>query len=136
LNLIDTHNNESLSHLLTKLDTQTSATSKAFECAPLGTNFVADVLSPSVVEVATRQLPITIHLSAKTELVDYLGKAYKKVLAIHKKLPPGGILVFVTGQREVEFLCRQLRKVFVKRSKINVKIQDISQKIKAHCRHK
>ena len=99
LNLIDTHNNEALSHLLTKLDTQTSATSKGFECAPLGANFVAPISSPSVVEVATRKLPITIHLSAKIELVDYLGKAYKKVLDIHKKLPPGGILVFVTGQK-------------------------------------
>ncbi|KAJ1413633.1 P-loop containing nucleoside triphosphate hydrolase [Sesbania bispinosa] len=36
--------------------------------------------------------------------------AYRKVLAIHKRLPPGGILVFVTGQREVEDLCRKLRK--------------------------
>lgn len=41
---------------------------------------------------------------------DYIGEAYKKVLAIHKRLPPGGILVFVTGQREVEDLCRKLRK--------------------------
>lgn len=87
--------------------------------------------SPPVVEVATRQFPVTIHFSAKTELVDYLGKAYQKVVAIHKKLPPGGILVFVTGQREVELLCRKLRKAFVKRSKSNVKIQDISQKSKS-----
>lgn len=86
--------------------------------------------SPPVVEVATRQFPVTIHFSAKTELVDYLGKAHKKVLAIHKKLPPGGILVFVTGQREVEFLCRQLRKAFVKRSENNDKIQGISPKKK------
>lgn len=87
--------------------------------------------SPPVVEVATRQFPVTIHFSAKTELVDYLGKAYKKVLAIHKKLPSGGILVFVTGQREVEFLCRQLRKAFVKRNKSNDKEHGISQKTKA-----
>jgi len=86
--------------------------------------------SQPVVEVATRQFPVTIHFSAKTELVDYLGKAYKNVLAIHKKLPPGGILVFVTGQREVELLCRQLRKAFVKRNKSDVKIQGISQKSK------
>ena len=104
LNLIDNHNNEALSHLLTKLDTQTSATSKGFECAPLGTNFVVPVSSPSIVEVATRKLPVTIHLLAKTEMLDYLGKSYKKVLAIHKKLPPRGILIFVTGQREVDLL--------------------------------
>jgi ATP-dependent RNA helicase DHX37/DHR1 len=82
--------------------------------------------------VAIRQFPMTIHLFAKTELIDYLGKAYKNILAVHKKLPPGGILVFVTGQREVELLCRQLKKAFVKRNKSGGKIQGISQKIKAN----
>ncbi|XP_077217778.1 RNA helicase family protein [Tasmannia lanceolata] len=66
--------------------------------------------SPPVIEVTTRQFPVTIHFSRRTEIVDYVGQAYKKVLSIHKKLPPGGILVFVTGQREVEYLCRKLRK--------------------------
>lgn len=65
---------------------------------------------PPVIEVPTRQFPVTVHFSKKTEIVDYIGQAYKKVLAIHKRLPPGGILVFVTGQREVEYLCRKLRK--------------------------
>ncbi|GAB2246989.1 hypothetical protein Droror1_Dr00006871 [Drosera rotundifolia] len=65
---------------------------------------------PPIIKVQTRQFPVTVHFSKKTELVDYLGQAYKKVMAIHRKLPPGGILVFVTGQREVELLCRRLRK--------------------------
>ncbi|KAL6556148.1 hypothetical protein OROGR_005436 [Orobanche gracilis] len=65
---------------------------------------------PPVIEVPTRQFLVTIYFSKKTEKIDYIGVAYKKVLAIHKKLPPGGILVFVTGQREVEDLCRKLRK--------------------------
>ncbi|OVA08766.1 Helicase [Macleaya cordata] len=64
---------------------------------------------PPVIEVPTRQFPVTIHFSKRTELVDYIGQAYKKVMSIHKRLPPGGILVFVTGQREVEYLCRKLR---------------------------
>ncbi|XP_052202814.1 ATP-dependent RNA helicase DEAH13 [Diospyros lotus] len=64
---------------------------------------------PPVIEVPTRQYPVTIHFSKRTEIVDYIGHAYMKVLAIHKRLPPGGILVFVTGQREVEYLCRKLR---------------------------
>ncbi|GLJ08592.1 hypothetical protein SUGI_0091870 [Cryptomeria japonica] len=82
---------------------------------------------PPVIEVPTRQFPVTVHFSAKTELDNYLGEAYKKVLAIHKKLPPGGILVFVTGQREVEFLCRKLRKAFGKRIKSNAKPVGIPQ---------
>ncbi|VFQ78564.1 unnamed protein product [Cuscuta campestris] len=64
---------------------------------------------PPVIEVPTRQYPVTTHFSKRTEIVDYVGQAYKKVLSIHKRLPAGGILVFVTGQREVEFLCRKLR---------------------------
>ncbi|XP_024025869.1 ATP-dependent RNA helicase DEAH13, partial [Morus notabilis] len=65
---------------------------------------------PPVLEVPTRQFPVTTHFSKRTEIVDYIGQAYKKVLAIHKRLPQGGILVFVTGQREVEYLCRKLRR--------------------------
>lgn len=72
---------------------------------------------PPVIEVPTRQYPVTIHFSMRTEIVDYVGQAYKKVLSIHKNLPPGGILVFVTGQREVEFLCRKLRKASKERLK-------------------
>ncbi|OIW02210.1 hypothetical protein TanjilG_31959 [Lupinus angustifolius] len=66
--------------------------------------------SPPVIEVPTRQFPVSVYFSKRTEKTDYIGEAYKKVLAIHKKLPPGGILVFLTGQREVEELCRKLRK--------------------------
>ncbi|KAK7260237.1 hypothetical protein RIF29_26123 [Crotalaria pallida] len=65
---------------------------------------------PPVIEVPTRQFPVSVYFSKRTEKTDYIGEAYKKVLAIHKRLPPGGILVFVTGQREVEDLCRKLRK--------------------------
>ncbi|CAK8575065.1 unnamed protein product [Lathyrus sativus] len=65
---------------------------------------------PPVIEVPTRQFPVTKYFAKKTEITDYIGAAYKKILAIHKRLPSGGILVFVTGQREVEDLCRKLRK--------------------------
>lgn len=66
--------------------------------------------NPPIIEVPTRQFPVTIHFSKRTEIVDYIGQAYKKVMSIHKRLPQGGILVFVTGQREVEYLCSKLRK--------------------------
>ncbi|KAK2649553.1 hypothetical protein Ddye_017042 [Dipteronia dyeriana] len=64
---------------------------------------------PPLIEIPTRQFPVTLHFSKRTEIVDYIGQAYKKVMSIHKSLPQGGILVFVTGQREVEYLCRKLR---------------------------
>jgi ATP-dependent RNA helicase DHX37/DHR1 len=69
-------------------------------------------LPPPVIQVPARQFPVTVHFSAKTEMIDYVGRAQKKVCAIHRKLPPGGILVFLTGQREVEYLCRKLRRAF------------------------
>jgi len=38
-----------------------------------------------------------------------------QVTAIHNKLPPGGILVFVTGQREVDSLVRKLQRTLAPR---------------------
>ncbi|KAF6155954.1 hypothetical protein GIB67_039285, partial [Kingdonia uniflora] len=66
---------------------------------------------PPVIEVPTRQFRVDIHNSRRTETVNYIREAYKKVISINKNLPPGGILVFVTGQREVEYLCEKLRKI-------------------------
>ncbi|XP_021763228.1 ATP-dependent RNA helicase DEAH13-like [Chenopodium quinoa] len=66
--------------------------------------------STPVIHVSGREFTVTTHFSKKTELTDYIGEAYRKVLKIHKRgLASGGILVFVTGQREVEDLCRMLR---------------------------
>ena len=67
---------------------------------------------PALLRVAARQFPVTVHFSKVTEHGDYLGAAKKKVLAIHRKLPPGGVLVFMTGQREVDALCKKLREAF------------------------
>lgn len=86
-------------------------------------------LPPPVIQVPARQFPVTVHFSAKTELLDYVGRAQKKVCAIHRKLPPGGILVFLTGQREVEYLCRKLRRAFKpkdKKEQPQVDSQDVS----------
>eukprot|EP00850_Spirogloea_muscicola_P012372 SM000079S22490 [mRNA] locus=s79:571012:578025:+ [translate_table: standard] len=70
---------------------------------------------PPVIVVPARQFPVTVHFSRCTELADYLGACRKKVKAIHTRLPPGGVLVFVTGQQEVEDLCRALRRLFPSR---------------------
>ncbi|KAM0954422.1 putative RNA helicase [Dioscorea sansibarensis] len=81
--------------------------------------------TPPVLEVAVRQYPVTVHFSKNTK-VDYLGLAFKKVMSIHNTLPPGGILVFVTGQREVEFLCKRLRKASEKLTKTSSKLENES----------
>lgn len=66
---------------------------------------------PPVVTVESRQFPVTVHFNKRTP-DDYLNEAFRKVSKIHRTLPPGGILVFVTGQAEVHGLCRKLKKTF------------------------
>lgn len=67
---------------------------------------------PPVVNVLARQFPVVVHFSKRTETEDYVGAAYRKAVRIHKELPPGGILVFVTGQREVQHLRSRLQAAF------------------------
>ena len=66
---------------------------------------------PPVVTVESRQFPVTVHFNKRTPF-DYLNEAFRKVCKIHRTLPPGGILVFVTGQAEVHGLCKKLKKTF------------------------
>lgn len=63
---------------------------------------------PPDIHVQARQFPVGVHFAKRTEMVDYLGAAYKKVVQIHKRLPEGGVLVFLTGQQEIETLCKRL----------------------------
>ncbi|XP_076585956.1 putative ATP-dependent RNA helicase DHX37 [Chaetodon auriga] len=67
---------------------------------------------PPVIKVDARQFPVTIHFNKRTPLEDYTGEVFHKTCKIHRMLPPGGILVFLTGQAEVHGLCRRLRKAF------------------------
>jgi ATP-dependent RNA helicase DHX37/DHR1 len=73
---------------------------------------------PAVVRVPGRTHPVTIHHSKTTELDDYESAAYKKICKIHRKLPHGGILVFLTGKDEI------LRMVHRLRSGLSVKSQN------------
>ncbi|KAM4707584.1 putative ATP-dependent RNA helicase DHX37 isoform 1-T2 [Discoglossus pictus] len=69
-------------------------------------------IAPPVIKVDARQFPVTVHFNKRTPLDDYAGECFRKVCKIHRMLPPGGILVFLTGQAEVHSLCRRLRKAF------------------------
>ncbi|NXD77212.1 DHX37 helicase, partial [Halcyon senegalensis] len=69
-------------------------------------------VTPPVIKVDARQFPVTVHFNKKTPLDDYSGECFRKVCKIHRMLPSGGILVFLTGQAEVHSLCRRLRKAF------------------------
>ncbi|XP_003461675.2 probable ATP-dependent RNA helicase DHX37 [Cavia porcellus] len=66
---------------------------------------------PPVIRVESRQFPVTVHFNKRTP-EDYSGECFRKVCKIHRMLPAGGILVFLTGQAEVHALCRRLRRAF------------------------
>ena len=63
--------------------------------------------APPVVQIDARTHPVILHYEKTTE-ADYLEIAKEKVLEIHQRLPPGSILVFVTGKHEVHELCDAL----------------------------
>lgn len=66
---------------------------------------------PPIVNIEGRQYPVTMHFARRTEK-DYLEEAFKKISRGHKKLPPGGMLIFMTGQNEITSLCKRLRSRF------------------------
>ncbi|OON17889.1 helicase protein, partial [Opisthorchis viverrini] len=74
---------------------------------------------PPVIQVESRQFPVTCHF-AKVTQPDYLKAAFRKVVQIHENAPAGGILVFLTGQREVLTLCSWLSRAFPATATANV----------------
>ncbi|MCJ1385123.1 putative ATP-dependent RNA helicase DHR1 [Xylographa soralifera] len=63
--------------------------------------------SPPIVEIEGRQYPVTTHFARSTQR-DYLEEIYVKLCKGHKKLPQGGMLVFLTGQNEILTLASRL----------------------------
>eukprot|EP00090_Calanus_glacialis_P000206 TRINITY_DN10139_c0_g1_i2.p1 TRINITY_DN10139_c0_g1~~TRINITY_DN10139_c0_g1_i2.p1 ORF type:complete len:1165 (-),score=488.14 TRINITY_DN10139_c0_g1_i2:35-3529(-) len=68
-------------------------------------------IPPPVISVESRQFPVTVHFNKRTH-EDFMGEAFRKVCKIHKQLPEGGILVFLTGQQEVNTMVRKLKDMF------------------------
>ncbi|EDP47552.1 hypothetical protein KXW65_007507 [Aspergillus fumigatus] len=66
---------------------------------------------PPLVQAEGRQYPVTVHFARRTHR-DYVEEAYRKVCRGHRKLPPGGMLVFLTGQNEIRHLAKRLKQTF------------------------
>ncbi|XP_013115687.2 probable ATP-dependent RNA helicase kurz [Stomoxys calcitrans] len=66
---------------------------------------------PPLLKVEARQFPVTVHFQKHTP-DNYVEEAYRKTVKIHSQLPEGGILIFLTGQQEVNQLVRKLRRTF------------------------
>ena len=71
----------------------------------------SSLLKPRIVEISSRQYPVNIYHSKKTEN-DYLNEAFKYCCKIHHRLPEGNVIVFLTGKREILDLCKKLREEF------------------------
>ncbi|KAF9267419.1 P-loop containing nucleoside triphosphate hydrolase protein [Marasmius fiardii PR-910] len=72
-------------------------------------------IPPPVINVNARQHPVTIHFNRRT-VADYVTEAIRKTIKIHTRLPPGGILIFLTGQNEINGVCRKLEVRFGKKA--------------------
>lgn len=66
---------------------------------------------PPVLQAEGRQYPVTTHFARRTNH-DYVEEAFRKISKGHRKLPPGGILVFLTGQNEITQLSKKLKEAF------------------------
>lgn len=74
---------------------------------------------PPLLQAEGRQFPVTTHFARRTQR-DYVEEAFQKVSRGHKKLPPGGMLVFLTGQNEIAALANKLRASFSTRQAAQV----------------
>ncbi|KAJ1723782.1 putative ATP-dependent RNA helicase DHR1 [Coemansia erecta] len=68
---------------------------------------------PPVIKVQARQHAVRVHFARRTPAPgQHLAEAVRKVGRIHRRLPAGGILVFLTGQAEITHVCKRLREEF------------------------
>ncbi|KAG8183596.1 hypothetical protein JTE90_025148 [Oedothorax gibbosus] len=81
-------------------------------------------IQPVLISVDSRQHRVQIHFDIHTP-EDYVSASYNKVCKIHRQLPPGAILVFLTGEKEVQNLCKILRQTFPFKAKPDPKKPDV-----------
>lgn len=86
-------------------------------------------IPPPVIKVESRQYPVTVHFNRYTPN-DYVMSAYRKVCKIHRDLPFGHILVFLTGKFEIYTLCNKLRKTFSNSSLVE-KMEEEKKEVKS-----
>jgi ATP-dependent RNA helicase DHX37/DHR1 len=66
---------------------------------------------PPLIQSEGRQHKVITHFARKTHH-DYIEEAFRKISKGHRKLPPGGFLVFLTGQNEISYLSKRLKDSF------------------------
>jgi ATP-dependent RNA helicase DHX37/DHR1 len=66
---------------------------------------------PPLIKAEGRQYAVVNHFARRTQR-DYVEEVYRKVCRGHRKLPKGGMLVFLTGQNEISQLAKRLKQAF------------------------
>ena len=69
---------------------------------------------PPIVEAEGRQHRVTTHFALRSR-ADYVDEVVEKVRRAHRKLPRGGILVFLTGQIEIRQTAERLQNLLAPR---------------------
>ncbi|SBT43029.1 DEAD/DEAH box ATP-dependent RNA helicase, putative [Plasmodium ovale wallikeri] len=82
------------------------------------------------INIPTEKVPVVDHFLSYTPK-NYLEEAKKKIIQIHRKLPPGSILVFLTSQEEIYRLYNILSnlKIFQK-SEENTSVREFNEEKK------
>lgn len=80
---------------------------------------------PPLVQAEGRQYSVTNHFARRT-YHDYTQEAFRKISRGHKKLPHGGMLVFLTGQNEIYELAKLLKDAFPSTDKAESKALNVS----------
>ena len=83
-----------------------------------------DICKPKVYKLESRQFEVKVFQS-KVTTKDYFNESLKTVVKIHSKLPEGGILLFLTGKKEINNMCIKLNEVF-KKTKISKNLNTIN----------
>lgn len=84
---------------------------------------------PPILKIGARQYPVAVHFNRKTSF-NYTEEAFRKTCKIHQKLPPGTILIFMTGQQEITTMVRKLRKRFPFKDKTHNKDNSLDVRMK------
>ncbi|CDF88447.1 BN860_10484g1_1 [Zygosaccharomyces bailii CLIB 213] len=85
--------------------------SATLRVADFSDNTTLFVSPPPIINVEARQFPVAIHFDRRTAF-NYVEEAFRKTCKIHQRLPPGAILVFLTGQQEINHMVKKLRREF------------------------
>lgn len=60
---------------------------------------------PPVIDIPARTYPVTLHFARITPTANRIHRVAAKAVEIHRKLPAGSILVFMSGRGEVHAVC-------------------------------